>query len=174
MAFEPGAVAQMDQKIDGIEGGEGQFNIECEYNKRDIYDIFNVIQFQILLIDIRDEIQYKHGHIRQAYHINKVIEILSNSNQDLFVSKDTSLPIYIYDQSMFDEKKNENILNQLYHLLIVNGYIENEDKIQINVLKDGFTAFHQQFKFECTDKVPHIPYQYKYVTYCINNISHKL
>ena len=84
------------------------FSIECEYNNCDIYDVFNVIQYQILLIDIKDEKQYNHSHIRQAYHINKVIQISSNEKQDSFVSKDTSLPIHIYDQSMFHEKKNEN------------------------------------------------------------------
>ena len=77
MAFEPGDVVQMEQR-DGIEGGEVQFNIECQYNNCYVYDVFNVIQFDILFIDIGVfQIQLKR-YAQLFYHY--IIHMLLENN----------------------------------------------------------------------------------------------
>ena len=153
MAFEPGS-------------GEGEMNIDdqLEYNHCSIDDVFNAIQFQVFIIDIRDETEYNNSHIRQAYHINKLKEVSMNADQQLFLAanKDQNLPIYIYDQQS-DEENMENKLIELTHLLAINGWIdiETKGKIKLSILKDGFFGFYKQYSFECTAKVPIIPYQYQ-------------
>eukprot|EP01084_Bolivina_argentea_P136336 240109_1 len=169
MAFEPVAALSVEStaNIENSigESTEGQTNIDfaanAQYNYCNIDFVFNAIQFQILLIDIQDQKDYNTLHIRQAFHFNTLQSISVSAQKQLLVSKDIFLPIYIYAKQSFDAVKNANKLTQICELLIINGWVKDEENITINIMKDGFIEFSKQYPFECTQKILVIPYQYK-------------
>eukprot|EP01083_Nonionella_stella_P016466 45958_1 len=144
---------------------EGQTNIDYTSNVKyefvSVDSVFNAIQFQLLLIDLRDAKHYNQSHIRQSFDFCRLQSISVSSEKRLFFNNDTHLPIYIYHQHMFDKAHHTDELHAICEMLVLNAWVKDTDTFTVHILQSGFDAFHKLYPFECTQTVLNTPYRYR-------------